>query len=90
LCDITHTLFRRKSSWLDAEIKLKAQFGISFNAYHRNDQPSEVRKLIAGAYPAVVARDQNDELHVFMDEHEITRCGKSPESFLDAIIQKLL
>ena len=89
LCDITHSLFRVKPSWLEVANKLKTQSGILFMAYHRNDQPADVRAVIAGRYPAIVARKTNNELHLFMSDVEITSCGKSPEDFLVAITKKL-
>lgn len=89
LCDITHSLFRVKSAWLSAASKLKSESDISFKAYHRNDQPDDVRAVLDGAYPAVVARDQNNELRLFMNEAEIISCGKSPEDFIAAINAKI-
>ena len=89
LCDITHSLFRTKSNWLEVVNKLESELGILFKAYHRNNQPADIRKALAGTYPAVIARNETNELHIFMTESEITECGKSPEVFLDAIYKKL-
>jgi hypothetical protein len=89
LCDITHSLFRKRSNWQDAATKLQNDLGIEFKAFHRNDQPEDVKKVIAGLYPAVVARDENNQLHLFMSESEISACGKSPENFLRAIENKI-
>ena len=89
LCDITHSLFRTKSNWLEVVNKLESELGILFRVYHRNDQPADIRKALAGTYPAVVARNESNELQLFMSEAEITGCGKSPEVFLDAIYKKL-
>ncbi len=68
---------------------IKSDFGISFKFFHRNDQPDEIRQVIGGAYPAVVARYENKELHLFMSEGEISSCGKSPMVFQQAIYKKL-
>ncbi len=89
LCDITHSLFRKRSEWQEAATKLQNEFGVEFKAFHRNDQPADVKKLINGAYPAVVARDDKNQLHLFMNESEISACGKSPENFLRAIETKI-
>ncbi len=89
LCDITHSLFRTKSNWLEVVKKLESEFGILFKAYHRNDQPADIRKALAGTYPGVIARNESNELQLFMTESEIKDCGKSPEVFLDAIYKKL-
>lgn len=89
LCDITHSLFRTKSTWLEAVKKFEIETGISFKAYHRNDQPVDIRSAIAGAYPAVIARFESNELQLLMSEAEITSCGKSPKALLEAINLKL-
>lgn len=89
LCDITHSLFRRRSEWLEVTNTIESDLGISFKFYHRNDQPDEICTVIAGAYPAVVARYGNKELHLFMNEGDISSCGKSPTAFQQAIYKKL-
>lgn len=89
LCDITHSLFRTQSNWLDVVNKLENELGILFRAYHRNDQPADIRNALAGTYPGVVARNESNELQLFMTESEIKDCGKSPEVFLQAIYKKL-
>ncbi len=89
MCDITHSLFRKRSEWQDEADRLKNDLGIEFKAFHRDDQPSDVKQVIAGAYPAVVARSENNQLHIFMIEAEISACGQSPEKFMNAIREKL-
>ncbi len=89
LCDITHSLFRKRSEWQDEADRLKKDSGIEFKAFHRDDQPADVKKVIAGTYPAVVARSEINQLHVFMNEAEISACGQSPEKFMKAIREKL-
>lgn len=89
LCDITHSLFRKKSEWTQAANKLQNDLGVTFLAFHRDDQPADVKKMIAGAYPAVVARLTNNQLQLFMSDKEITACDKSPEAFIAAITKKL-
>lgn len=90
LCDITHSLFRKKSEWTEAADKLQNDLGVSFLAFHRNDQPADVKEVINGAYPAVVARLANNKLKLFMDEAQISACGKSPEAFIAAITNQVL
>jgi len=68
---------------------IESDWNISVKFYHRNDQPDEIRQVIAGAYPAVVARYENKEFRLFMSEGEISSCGKSPMAFQQAINKKL-
>lgn len=89
LCDITHSLFTVKSEWQDCVSKLLTDFGITFTAFHRNDQPDEVRALIAGNYPAVVSRDSEGTFEMFLPATEINQCSKSTEEFMQLIIKKL-
>ncbi len=89
LCDITHSLFRAKVDWKERQAELTARFGVEFRAFHRDDQPDAVRKVIKGAYPAVVAQDEAGEFALFMSSAEISSCGQSPSSFFTAIIGHL-
>lgn len=89
LCDITHSLFSEKPEWKECQRELADEQGVEFKAYHRNDQPDGVRTLIDGNYPAVVARDEADQLNLFMDSSEISACGTSPEDFLAEIRRRL-
>lgn len=89
LCDITHSLFREKSQWRECKSKLDTELGVEFEAFHRNDQPEDVRKCIDGNYPAVVMRNDGFELSLFMSASEIATCGASPELFVAEIARRL-
>lgn len=89
LCDITHSLFTEKSEWQRCVLKLQEDYGVIFQAFHRNDQPDEVRAVIAGKYPAVVARDAQGEYSLFMSNAQIEDCAKSPQNFLQSIISRI-
>lgn len=89
LCDITHSLFTQKAIWKEQREKLMKDYGVDFQAFHRNDQPENVRQVINNQYPAVVAQDETGQLFVFMTDVEITQCEKSPEKFLSHIIERL-
>jgi hypothetical protein len=89
LCDITHSLFKQKSTWQECVKELKAKHGVEFQAYHRNDQPDQVREVISGNYPAVVAEDESGKFSLFMDDAEISNSHSSPEDFLAQIIERL-
>jgi hypothetical protein len=63
--------------------------GVDFQAFHRNDQPEKVRLVINEKYPAVVAQDETGQLSIFMNDQEISQCDKSPEKFVNHIIDLL-
>ena len=89
LCDITHSLFREKSEWQRCVAQLEQEHGITFTAFHRDDQLDEVKTVINGNYPAVVACNSQGKYSLFMDSGEIDGCAKSPQVFLQQIIKAL-
>lgn len=89
LCDITHSLFAEKSEWQKCVAELASSHGVSFKAFHRNDQPDEVRQVIAGDYPAIVAHDLAGNFSLFLSAAEINECSKSPKELLKLIINRL-
>lgn len=89
LCDITHSLFREKVAWQNCQKELLNKHGVNFQAFHRNDQPDDVRKVINGQYPAVVAEDTEGNFSLFMNDQVITACGKDPQLFMAQIIKHL-
>jgi hypothetical protein len=48
-----------------------------------------VRLVINEQYPAVVAQDETGQLSIFMNDQEISQCDKSPEKFVNQIINRL-
>ncbi|MDA2965142.1 MAG: hypothetical protein O3C50_01330 [Actinomycetota bacterium] len=89
LCDITHSLFRKKSAWQDCQRQLADKYNLTFHTFHRNDQPEKLKPMINGNYPAVVAEDINGRLSIFMDDLALKECNASPELFLAQIIKRL-
>ncbi len=88
LCDITHSLFTEKSKWQQCVVQLEQEHGIVFKSFHRDDQPLEVKTVINANYPAVVARDVQNNYSLFMSAEEIDQCKKSPQRFLQEIIKR--
>jgi hypothetical protein len=80
LCDITHGLFRRRADW-DA---CAAGLPVPFRAFHRDDQPADVRAAAQGTAPVVVARTDAD-LVVLLDPSALEACAGSPEALVTAL-----
>lgn len=89
LCDITHSMFFKKTSWKRRQAELLEKYGVNFQTFHRNDQLDQVAKVISGGYPAVVAKDISGNFTLFMSEHEISAAGDSPDRFMDEIVKRL-
>lgn len=89
LCDITHSLFTEKSDWQQRQKELLNKYGVDFQAFHRNDQPEQVRKVINDKYPAVISQDETGLFAWFMGDDEIKNCKKSPEQFMTEILKRL-
>ena len=83
------SLFKQKAIWQEYKDKLMKDHGVDFQAFHRNDQPEKVRLVINNQYPAVVAQDETGQLSIFMNDLEISQCEKSPEKFINKIIERL-
>lgn len=89
LCDITHSLFKEKSEWQSCQKLLAQVHGLDFQAFHRNDAPAKVREVSNGSYPIIVSKDASGGYEIFMDNSEISSCGKSAQAFLDEIVSRL-
>lgn len=80
LCDITHGLLREKGEWQTC----RAGLPVPFDAYHRDDQPDDVRAVLAGTYPAVLA-DTGAGPVLLVGPDELEACDGSPEALVSAI-----
>ena len=56
LCELTHGLFTKKSEWTQCAESLS----IPFRLFHRDDAPHDVIATLAGHFPAVLQRTDND------------------------------
>ena len=56
LCELTHGLFTKKSEWTQCAESLS----IPFRLFHRDDAPPDVIATLAGHFPAVLQRTDND------------------------------
>jgi len=82
LCDITHGLVRERSDWRDCRDGLP----VPFETHHLDDQPAEVRSLLDGRAPAVVA-DTGAGLELLLDGDAIDRCHGSPDELASALLR---
>ncbi len=80
LCDITHGSVREKAEWKTCRLGLP----VAFDTYHRNDQPDDVRAVLAGTYPAVLA-DTDDGPILLLGPGELEACEMSPDRLISAI-----
>jgi len=80
LCDITHGAVRERADWRD----WRSQLPVAFETFHRNDQPDEVRELLAGAYPAVAA-EADGRWVLLLGPAELDACEGSPERLVSAV-----
>lgn len=80
LCDITHGLLREKGEWQAC----RAGLPVPFDAYHRDDQPDDVRAVLAGTYPAVLAGTGAGPV-LLVGPAELEACDGSPPALVAAI-----
>lgn len=84
LCDITHGLVRERADWRAC----RAALPVPFVTFHKDDQPADVRALLAGAAPAVVAAVAgagDGHLVLLLGAEALERCGSSPERLVVAL-----
>jgi hypothetical protein len=84
LCDITHGVFTRKAEWQACEDRLP----VPFFAYHRNDQPEDVRACIGDQLPAIVARTDSG-ITLLVTPVELDGCNGSPDALAALLTSKL-
>jgi hypothetical protein len=84
LCDITHGVFTRKAEWQACEDRLP----VPFFAYHRNDQPEDVRACIGDQLPAIVARTDSG-ITLLVTPVELDGCKGSPDALAVLLTSKL-
>ena len=68
LCELTHGLFTKKSEWTQCAESLS----IPFRLFHRDDAPHDVIAALAGHFPAVLQRTDND-VSVILTKEELER-----------------
>ena len=84
LCEVTHGLFTKKSSWEACASTLPHPF----EAFHRNDMPEELRPVVGDSFPVIVYDDQRKPTVLLTDE-EIRTANGSPEVLLELISSRL-
>ena len=80
LCDITHGGIRERPEWA----MCRARFPVSFDTFHRDDQPTDVRQFLNGTAPDVVA-DTDAGLILLLGADELAACDGSPEELAASI-----
>lgn len=85
LCDITHGSVREKDGWK----RCRAGLPVPFDAYHRDDQPAEVRAALRGTYPAVVAETDRG-IDLLLGPAELEACDGEPKRLVAAIEQAVV
>lgn len=80
LCDITHGSVRERPEWQAC----RAGLPVSFDTYHRNDQPDTVRVAADEQVPVVVAETDSGCV-VLLSPADLDACGGSIELLVDAI-----
>jgi hypothetical protein len=80
LCDITHGSVRERPGWAAC----RAGLPVTFDTYHRNDQPSAVRDATDGQAPVVVATT-GDGIVLLLGPGELAECEGSIERLVESI-----
>lgn len=80
LCDITHGLVRERSEWRTCRDGLP----VPFDAYHRDDQPAEVRAATGDVAPVVVAETTAGIVNLLAPA-DLDACEGSADRLVEAL-----
>jgi hypothetical protein len=89
MCDISHSPYRRKKSWIAWVDELQTKHGIEVVTLHRNDLALDesLRACIGGRLPAAVAIDA-EGIHRFVaGKDELTACGGRLEQLIPILVE---
>ena len=89
LCDITHSLIQRKSSWDRLASELKAEYGLDFALEHLNERSEAETKASAGREPCVLAEYPDGSLGMFLDRQELRVVGGDVDRFAKLVRARL-
>lgn len=80
LCEITHGSVRQRPDWKAC----RAELPVSFNTYHRNDQPTAIRAAANGRAPVIVAETDTDAV-LLLAPDDLDACNGSIDRLVEAI-----
>ena len=89
LCDITHSLIQRKSSWDRLASELKAEYGLDFALEHLNERSEAETKASADREPCVLAEYPDGSLGMFLDRQELRVVGGDVDRFAKLVRARL-
>jgi hypothetical protein len=89
LCDITHSLIQRKSSWDRLASELKSEYGLDFALEHLNERSEAENKASAGREPCVLAEYPDGSLGMFLDRQELRVVGGDVDRFAKLVRARL-
>ena len=80
LCDVTHGTFTEKTAWK----RCRSSLPVSFDTYHRDDQPDDVRRASGNMAPVVIAETSTGFV-VLLDDTRISSVGGDPSRLVALI-----
>jgi len=85
LCEITHGLVGEKNEWRGC----REQMEVPVVAYHQDEMPSSVERLVRDSLPSVVAQ-VGGEMRILMDPEALEKCRGSVADFKIHLRQSLV
>jgi hypothetical protein len=82
LCEITHGSARQRPEWKACQTGLS----VSFDTFHRDDQPDTIRTAASGRAPVVVAETDGGHA-LLLDPEDLDACAGSIDRLIAAIEQ---
>jgi hypothetical protein len=89
LCDISHSLVTKKSSFKALEQHLLAEHGIAVRMIHLNERNEREHKASAGREPCMLLEYPDQSISMFLDSTDLTALSGSVSTLKKLISSRL-
>ena len=89
LCDISHSLVTKKSSFKVLEKHLLAEHGIAVRMIHLNERNEREQKASAGREPCMLLEYPDQSISMFIDSTDLTALSGSVSTLKKLITSRL-
>jgi hypothetical protein len=89
LCDISHSLVSKKSSFKELERHLLEEHGILVRMIHLNERNERERKASEGREPCMLLEYPDQSISMFLDSTDLTALSGSVSSLKKLVLSRL-
>lgn len=89
LCDISHSLVSKKSSFKELEAHLREEHRILVRMIHLNERNEREHKASAGREPCMLLEYPDQSISMFLDSTDLTALSGSVNSLKKLLVSRL-